>query len=411
MCSIYDTMFFLLWLKRFFLSQHQFIRFTPLVSIISLVLASSSLILAMSVYSGYESTMKQTIVDMTGHLVVTSRRSFTEKSVINKIKPELDQVASYLPFLSLNSLLVYEGKLSGVLLEGISHEKIDQTLKLKKRLLSGSIELVNHKAAVIGRGLAKKFKLKTGDFFHIVIPKADSEGSFQSKHQSFYVEGVLDLGFHDFNSRHILVNIQTAQKLVGKPGVISGMRLLLKNADQTEMVRLKLARALGSVYKINDWQGIIKSVHESYFQAVRREKLLIFFILMVLVLAGAFNVSSHLSISVLNQIREISILKVMGARKSFIFSLLLVQGFLVSFVGTLIGIGVGWLLSKGFVSIQSVWQLIPSDVYKINTIITEIKLFDVLLIFICSQFICLLSCMLPAWRALKWPLRESLLCE
>ena len=404
-------MFFLLWFKRFFLSQHHFIRFTPLVSIFSLVLASSSLILAMSVYSGYESTVKQAIVDMTGHLVITGRRSFAQENLMGKIKPELDQKASYSSFLSLNSLLVYEGKLSGVLLEGISQEELTQILRLKKRLLSGSIQLVDHKAAVIGRGLAKKFKLKTGDSFHIVMPKVDSEGSFQNKHQTFYVEGILDFGFHDFNSRHILVNIQTAQRLIEKPGAISGMRLLMKDTDQIENMRLTLIQTLGSTYKVNDWQGIVKSVHESYFQAVRREKILIFFILMVLVIAGAFNVSSHLSISVLNQIREISILKVMGARKPFIFSLLLMQGFLVSFVGTLIGIGVGWLLSKSFISIQSVWQLIPSEVYKINTIITEVKTSDVLLIFVCSQLICLFSCLLPAWRALKVPLRESLLCE
>ena len=404
-------MFFLLWFKRFFLSRQHFIRFTPLVSIFSLILASSSLILAMSVYSGYESTVKQTIVDMTGHLVITGRNSVNEKNLMRKITPELDQMASYLPFLSLNSLLVYEGKLSGVLMEGISPENLNQTLGLNKRLLSGSIRLVDQKSAVIGRGLAKKFELKVGDSFHIVIPKVDSEGAFQTKHQSFYVEGILDLGFHDFNSRHILVNLQTVQKLVGKPGIISGARFLVKDTTQIDNMRLRLTQILGSSYRVSDWQGVVRSVHESYFQAVKREKLLIFFILMVLVLAGAFNVSSHLSISVLNQIREISILKVMGTRKYFIFFLLLAQGFLVSFAGTLIGIGTGWLLSKGFISIQNIWRIIPSEVYKVNTIITEVKTSDVLLIVICSLLICLVSCLLPAWRALKAPLRENLLCE
>ena len=364
----------------------------------------------MSVYSGYETTVKQAIVDMTGHLVITGQDS-TQKDIVDKIKTDLNQVTSYLPFLSLKSLLVYEGSLSGILLEGISPEKRHHTVRLKKRLIAGTFHLKDQKAAIIGRGIAKRFRLKPGDFFHIVVPNMDSEGSFKNKHRKLYVEGVLDLGFHDFNSRHILVNIKTVQDLIHYPKAVSGLRLLMKNPDQIKEMRSKFAQMLGPSYKVNDWQSIIKNLHRSYFEAVRREKFLIFFILMVLVLAGAFNVSSHLSISVLNQIREISILKVMGADKSFIFFLLLTQGFLVSFAGTLIGIGVGWMFSEVFVSIQSIWQIIPSDVYKINTIITDIRFFDIVLIFICSQLICLVSCLLPAWRALKLSSREGLLCE
>lgn len=404
-------MFFLLWLRRFFLSRHKFIRFTPLVSIISLVLASSSLILAMSVYSGYESTVRQSIVDISGHLVVTGRELTREKALLNKISDNIESVSSYLPFLSLKSLLVYEGKLSGVLLEGISGKKSQHHLGLKKRLIAGTLDLTDQKAAVIGRGIAKQFKLKPGDTFHIVIPKVDSNGVFQNTHQDFYVEGVLDLGFHDFNSRHIVVNIQMARKLIQKPDIVSGVRMMVKDPQQIENIRSEITFSLGPSYFVKDWQGVINTVHESYFEAVRREKFLIFFILMVLVLAGSFNVSSHLSISVLNQIREISILKVMGASKSFVFSLLLMQGFLISFFGTMIGMGIGWLFSKGFVAIQSIWEVIPSEIYKINTIVTDIKFSDVLLIFICSQLICLVSCVLPAWRALKLSLREGVLYE
>ena len=280
----------------------------------------------MSVYSGYETTVKQAIVDMTGHLVITGQNT-TQKDIVDKIKTELNQVTSYLPFLSLKSLMVYEGSLSGVLLEGISPEKKHHILRLKKRLIEGNFHLKDGKAAIIGRGIAKRFNLNPGDFFHIVIPKMSADGSFQNKHQRLYVEGVLDLGFHDFNSRHILVNIKTVQSLVSNPEAISGLRLLMKEPVRIEEMRVKFTRMLGPSYKVSDWQSIVKNLHKSYFEAVRKEKFLIFFILMVLVLAGAFNVSSHLSISVLNQIREISILKVMGAGKSFIFSLLLIQGF------------------------------------------------------------------------------------
>ncbi|MDE0517956.1 MAG: hypothetical protein OXH36_00150, partial [Bdellovibrionales bacterium] len=327
----------MLWVKRFFFSQHRFIRFTPLVSILSLILASSSLVLAMSVYSGYETTVKEAIVNMTGHLVITGRKITTQQDIIDKIKEDLESTLSYSPFLSLKSLLVYKGQLSGVLLDGIASNESQHRGGLKSRLIKGTFDLKDEKAALIGRGVAKKFNLNPRDYFYIVLPKMNPDGSFQNKHQQLYVEGILDMGFHGFNSRYILINIKTARSLIHHPTAVTGLRFLIRKESQTERMRVKWANQLGSDYKVRDWKNIIKSINSSYFEAVQREKFLIFFILMVLVLASAFNVSSHLSITVLNQIREICILKVMGASSFFIFFLILTQGFIVSFVGTVIG--------------------------------------------------------------------------
>ncbi|MYE07617.1 MAG: hypothetical protein F4X95_02555, partial [Oligoflexia bacterium] len=207
-------MFFMLWVKRFFFSQHRLIRFTPLVSILSLILASSSLVLAMSVYSGYETTVKEAIVNMTGHLVITGRKITTQQDIIDKIKEDLEPTLSYSPFLSLKSLLVYKGQLSGVLLDGIASNESQHRGGLKSRLIKGTFDLKDEKAALIGRGVAKKFNLNPGDDFHIVLPKMSPDGSFQNKHQQLYVEGILDMGFHGFNSRYILINIKTARSLI-----------------------------------------------------------------------------------------------------------------------------------------------------------------------------------------------------
>lgn len=409
--------YYFLWFKRFFFSHHRFIRFTPLVSILSLVLASASLALALSVYSGYETTLRQTIVDITGDIMITYlpattlSRSIKEDKLLNKLAWMKDRIVSYVPFLSMKSLVVYKGQLSGALLEGLPSGEQLQKLKLQNRLVDGSLQLNDSSAAVIGRGLAKKWRLKVGDRFHLVVPKVEGSGRPRSLSRDLYVEGILDLGFYEFNSRLVVVNIQTVQNLVGYAGGISGVRLLVDQPDQTGILRQELMRKLGSSYRVDDWKHIIKGVHENYLQAIRREKFLIFFILMVLIVAGAFNVSSHLSISVLNQVRDISILKVMGASRQLIFYLFLLQGFLISFIGTVMGIGLGWLLAKIFVWIQSVWPLIPSDVYKVNVIITDMRLWDMCLVLLCSQCICLLACVLPAYRAVKLSIREGLLCE
>ena len=336
-------MYYSLWFKRFFLSRNHFIRLSPLISIGSLTLAVASLVLAMSVYSGYEETVKRSIVDMTGHLIITERsNTVDEKHLMQKIQDEKKYMESWLPFLSLKVLLVYEGRLSGVIMEGVDPEKFYETLKIHERLLTGSFELKNVESTLVGRDIAKKFNLKPGDSFHVVLPDMSPSENFQRKHQTFYVEGIVDFGFYDFNSRYIITRLDALQKFNNTPKVISGLHVLVKEPKRIETLRNQLSMKLGKNYKVRDWQRIIKSFHPSYFHAVQREKFLIFFILMILIIAGAFNVSSHLSISVLNQLREISILKVMGGKKAFIFNLFLMQGMLISIVGTTLGMIVGW---------------------------------------------------------------------
>ena len=424
--------FFLLWLKRFFLSRQHFVRWTPLVSIFSLILAVSTLTLALSVYSGYENTVRQAVLDMTGHLMITAPKPVPKKTLLKKIKScclsqnkkntaptnqnsvSQNKIIAIDPFLSLPILVLREGKLSGALLEGLPVAQNKTSIKWQNRIKAGAFQLKDLKSAIIGQSLAQKLKMRVGDVFHAVAPKMDSKGTFHKTYQELKVEGIVDMGFYDFNARWIITNIKTAQHL-GKPqedtALVSGARLLLNNPAETKQIRFLLKKALGPSYKVEDWEDIVKSRHNHYFQAVQKEKILIFFILMVLVLAGAFNVSSHLTISILNQARSISILKAMGARDIFVFSLLLTQGFIISFIGTMGGIALGWALSSGFVALQNVRPLIPSEIYKVSQIVTTLKISDILMIIFCSQVICLVSCFLPALRALKMTVRDSLLAD
>ena len=291
--------------------------------------------------------------------------------------------------------------------------RVHQTISIKKRLIAGTFHLGKENSAVIGSSLAKKFQLEPGDVFHIILPTMGDSTSVVSKHKEFHVEGVVDFGFYEFNSRQIMVNINTARKLVGKGEVISGIRLFMPDMQSTEIAQLrgKLMNKLGISYQVSHWGSLVKSISEGYFQTIKKEKFLIFFILLILVLAGAFNVSSHLSISVLNKIREVSILRAMGAHPFFIVRLFFIQGFLISFTGTVIGIVLGFVLSKGLIVVQKFWEIVPPHVYQVSTIITDVRWTDVLLILLCSQIICFFACLWPAIRIFKLSLTEGLVSE
>lgn len=404
-------MYFLLWLRRFFLSSGKFISFTPLVSIFSLVLAVSCLVLGMSVYSGYESTLNRAIQDMTSDMVISRGEPAANQNLFHPIRGELEEARAHSPFLHLKSLLTYEGRLTAALLEGLDPQSMHQVLSLKKRLVAGSFELKKPRQAVIGRGLAKKFQLNPGDRFHIIVPEVKKGKPLSSRHQELVVEGVMDFGFHEFNTRQILVSLQTARNLLPLKGAVSGLRVLFPK-DMTPLQIHKwqnlVKKKLGPPWQVSRWGFMVKSISETYLHTVKREKFIIFFILMILVLAGCFNVSSHLSISVLNQTQEISILRAMGAKAFFIMRLFLIQGFLIGLVGAVAGIFLGLALSKGLIALQNIWPLVPQDIYHVSSIVASARFSDLVLVLICSQVVCFLACLGPALKVFKMPLTQGL---
>ena len=393
------------------MSSGKFISFTPLVSIFSLVLAVSCLVLGMSVYSGYESTLNRAIRDMTSDMVINRIKPVPGQNLFHPIKGELKEVLAHSPFLHLKSLLTYEGRLTAALLEGLDTQSMHQVLSLKKRLVAGSFELQKPGQAVIGRGLAKKFQLSPGDRFHIIVPEVKKGPSLASRHQELVVEGVMDFGFHEFNTRQILVSLQTARSLVPLKGALSGLRVLFPKSmtpSQIHQWQNLVKKKLGPGWLVTRWGFMVSSISETYLHTVKREKFIIFFILMILVLAGCFNVSSHLSISVLNQTQEISILRAMGARAFFIVRLFLVQGFLIGLVGSVAGIFLGLALSRGLIEIQKVWPLVPQDIYHVSSIVATARAGDLVLVLVCSQVVCFLACLGPALKVFKMPLTQGL---
>ena len=89
------------------------------MSVLSLSLAVAVVVLAMSVFSGYETTLKQSIQDITGHLSVSPKQVESETLLRRKLKPLLPGGASLHSFLSFQALLISDGLLSGVNIEGV----------------------------------------------------------------------------------------------------------------------------------------------------------------------------------------------------------------------------------------------------------------------------------------------------
>lgn len=390
---------FQLWLTSKLLLRGRVFNLTTFLSLVGIVLGVGTLVVTMAVISGVETLMRTAVIDVTGHLMLSKQGGEVapQKNLIPRVRQILPDLQAVSAFVRLEAVIAKKGRIQGVFVEGLDTSTVDSVLNLKSRVIQGEYNVnpfQGQDQALIGKELAKNFGLGIGDQLSLVVPrppKTDSS-SFQPTRASFRVSGILDLGKYEFNERLVIVNDLAAQELAGIGNVYSGVRILLKDVQKTRESGITLVSDLGSGYWVRDWFDS----NYNFFSAVANEKRVIFFVLLFMVLVASFNVSSTLFVGVLRRYRDVSLLKTMGTRRSFLVQIFVLQGMALATLGTLVGVLVGMGVAK-IVSSSNFIQ-IPAEVYKFDHLPIEFRIEDLAAVIVSTFLVCLLSTLIPAWR-------------
>lgn len=358
----------------------------------------SSLVTAMAVFSGYISTMEKTLQETVGHVLVYKRGTAFQGQIIDEIRPAVTDLVAETPFIYAEAILAHKGKIAGVQIEGIEESTVHKVLNLKSRVIAGDLELGTDKA-LIGKGIAQKFNLKVGDEFRVVVPLATEfqASNFRPKLGKFKVGGIINLGRYDFDSRYIVLPIEVAQDFLEIGKRVTGYRLRLKDPYQSRAVSMEIASRFGNTYWTKDWQD----VNRLLLEATKIEKAVLFFVLMILVVAAAFNVANTLFISVVQRYRDISVLKTLGASDRLVKSIFTAQGLIVGAVGALLGIILGLIFCQALEWAQRHYEIIPAEIYKLDHIDLSVSLVDIAAILGATLVVCLIATLVPARRGAR----------
>ena len=393
------------WLAlRYFGSWRKFLNLSTGLSVLGMAIGVASLVVSMAVFSGYESTLERTVQDAVGHLIVFRRGNASQAEMMGDLEPLLKGKVAETPFVYAEAILAHKGKISGVAVEGVDTASVNHVLNLSSRLVAGTMEIDGGEAdapigAVIGKGIAEKFGLKVGDEFRIVVPLSAEfqSASFRPKLGKFRVTGVINYGRYDFDSRYVVVPIQRLQQFVEIGSRVTGYRIRLQDPYKAREVATAISMKFGANYWARDWLD----VNRNLFEASRLEKAVLFFVLMILVVAAAFNIANTLFISVVKRYRDISVLKTLGAKDRLVRHIFTAQGLIVGATGASLGIVTGLLLCRLVEWAQRRWKLIPAEVYKLDHIDLEVRSMDLWLILGAALVMCYLATVVPARRGAK----------
>jgi lipoprotein-releasing system permease protein len=392
------------WLAfKYLRSSHTFFNLTTGLAVLGLAFGVAALVVAMAVVSGFEATLTRNVTDMVGHLMIKKRGQPTTVAApwFRDLTPNLKGFRAKTPFVLSEGILAGARQVTGVVVEGIDPETYSTVMTIEKRVLQGRFDLSfidGIPGALVGKGLAKRFDLKIGQVFKVVSP-VETQGArqFRSKQLTLRLAGVLELGRHEFNERYVVTQISALQRFTDLGDKVMGFRVRLQDHRDAPGVRDALLREYPNEYFVQDY----REGNNNLFRAVEIEKVVIFFVLLVIVFVAGFNVSITLFVSVVRRYRDIAILKAMGAQRRFVLLTFALQGLLIG----LYGVGLGFLLGLGmcraFMWAQDRWGLIPAEIYRIDHLVVEVRELDLLVIGLTTLLICFLSSLAPALRGAR----------
>jgi lipoprotein-releasing system permease protein len=252
---------------------------------------------------------------------------------------------------------------------------------------------------VLGFSLQEKLQVAIGDCVQVTSPTIGY--SYVGKQlrpavsRSFRVSATFRAGFEQYDSRFAYMNISEARAYYQEGDSVVGVEMKIADAGQAREVALRVDEVLaGKPYEVLDWMELNRGL----FTALRVQQILMCLVLGIIVLVASFTVIATLIMLVLEKKREIAVIKAMGATDAQLIRAFMYQGGLIGLLGTLPGLGVGYVLCRWILA-----HAIALDpkVYFIDRLPVRLRPEEFALTGAFALSACLVATIWPALRAAR----------
>jgi lipoprotein-releasing system permease protein len=373
---------------------------TTFIAVGGTTLGVASLVITLAVMSGFQSDIRNKILGIQPHILVTRSdgKSFENYiSVEDKIKTNKN-VASVLPFIYKQGIVrgIDSSSSAGIIIKAVDYSKEDKILNLSKQIVISDVkfngENIGKRSILLGCELAKNISANAGDEVILMFPT--SLGSIPTMYK-FSVSAVIQSGMYDFDSSLGFIDLKEGQSLFSMLDSITGLDIHTTNFEKASLTAAELQKDLSYPYKTKAWFDMNKNL----FSALKLEKIMMFLILGLIIIVAAFNVISNLLLLSVQKSKEIGIMSAMGFSNYSISKIFFYEGFIVGSLGTVFGIILGVSVSFALKYLD-IFKL-PKGIYYVDKLPVSIIPLDILVVALSAFVISILAGIYPALRVAK----------
>lgn len=391
-----------------------FLSFITVISAIGLMLGVAVLVVVLSVMNGFESELRQRILNVTSHATLMGLEGpLPDWREARDRAQKMPGVVAAVPYIEAYGMLAAGQRLAGTQLRGIIPEEEARAVGIGRSLIEGSLDDLAPGSwrILLGESLAQELGVKVGGEVVVIAPEGSvTPTGVMPRMRRFTVAGVFRSGMYEYDRGLALLNAEDAARLFRMGDAMTGVRLALSDPLRAPELVRELALDLGGGYFVSDWTRN----HANFFRSIQSAKSMLFVILSMIVAIAAFNIVATLVMVVKEKQSDIAILRTLGAGPRNILAAFVLQGGVIGATGVLLGIGVGALLATNLESlvhfIEKVFnvQFLDASVYFMSDLPAQVSLGDVWRVAAVALLLSVLATIYPAWRAARLLPAEAL---
>ena len=282
----------------------------------------------------------------------------------------------------------------------------DEAVSHYASLLQPTLTNMTERDLILGQSLALRLGLEIGDAVTLIIPGRESEDYLSV---SLFLRALLVSGT-ELDESLALTHRRALPAAESFSGGVESLAIELKDVFEAAQWRWEIMQIVPSNFRVNDW----RATHGNLYSAIQLSRDLIGLILFSVIFVAAFNVVSSLMLVVTDRRKIVVMLVTMGAVSKDIVAIFFLQGAVIGTVGAVFGAGLGWILASGAPHIALLLEhllgvpLLQTDVYPLSFIPVDMRWQDFLFTCAVAIFLSVLAASVPAVRAARLPLADTL---
>jgi len=388
------------------------------------MLGVTVLILVISVMTGFDRELRQKVIDFDAHILVGTEDVLRDWRALKTKIDNTPGVVATAPYIQGPVIVEFQNRRVAPLIRGVDPVEEEKVIPLRKFIKYGNLNLEGD-STVLGIELARKLQANVGDKITVYSPGnlgqildgikklENAKGDEEKKAidqlrevilpKELTITGIFETGHYLHDSEYLLVPVYVGQELYGLQDGLHGITVRTDNPYSAERVKQAIEQFLQPPEYAQTWIDM----NHQFFEAVRLERSVMFFLLFFIVVVAAFGIMSTLITVTVQKRREIGIMKALGANIAQVIWVFLGQGTVVGLFGTLTGLGLGMTLIR-YRNEFSQWlattlhiEVFPREVYQFSAIPAEVIPRDVAIICISAFFICSIAALIPAYFAAR----------
>jgi lipoprotein-releasing system permease protein len=375
------------------------------ISVLGVAAGVMALVIALAVNNGFHDTLEKNLLGAMAHVNVMPQRPGDGIEQWREVAEKLRKV----PHVTAVSPALYDGvymigplQSAGVELKGIEVDRDLAMSETLRHLKAGSLDRLrdpdaNPPGIILGARLAEDLGMVVNANIEVVIPNAGELTPFgiASATRRFRVAGIFETGFFDVDDHWAFTSLNAAQRFMKTGDLVNQIELNVDNLSRTTQIAKDVERAAGSNFTTLTWMERNKQI----LGALKMERVVTIITIGLIELVAALNIFITLVMMVMEKYRDIAVLVSMGARRSQVRWIFMLQGVLIGITGSVLGLIAGYTLC--YFADKYHWVRLDQSVYALPYVPFQPRPLDGIWIAAAAVLVSFLATVYPARNATR----------